>query len=494
MSNLKASVALPEIVQNIGNYINGAWENKEAESFIASNPANGQELARLPKSTRETAQRAIAAANSAQREWARTPVWERANICAKIGDAIEASKDDLIRVLCMEQGKPRAEAEVEVSWASHGFHMGADLVRYMTGEVMYAKTGDRQVIARRAPRGVYAVVTPWNFPVVIPIEYIAPGIATGNTIVWVPAPSTSLVAVALMRLMADAGLPAGVVNLVLGEGATVGDEIVSNSGTHAIGFTGSPRTGKLISERGAGKPMILELGGNGPMIVRADADLDKAAQHAAFGAFANAGQICCATGRVLADASIASALAEKIAAIARTHIVGDPLNASTTMGPLNNIAVVEKTKEHVIDAIAAGARCLTGGEDSQKFPTKLFYPPTVLDQVTPEMRIANEETFGPVVPIIALDGDAELLRVARQTDYGLSMAIYSRDIERALSMAGELDAGIININESTFYWETHMPFGGSAGSRSGTGRVGGRYAIESMTEVRTVSIPVPRYR
>lgn len=484
---------LPSIAHDPGNCIAGLWENQEAESFLATNPANGEILGRLPKSGRATARRAIAAATAAQRGWARLPIWERAALCVKLGDAVEARKGDLARVLSMEQGKPLVEAQMEAGLAAHGFHMASEQVKYMTGEVMTGAMPGRQVLSRQYPRGVYAVITPWNYPALIPTEYLAPGIATGNTIVWVPAPSTALVAVALMRILADAGLPDGVINLVLGEGATVGDEIVSNPGTHAIGFTGSTRTGHMIAERGAGKPMILELGGNGPFIVRRDADLDKAAVSAAFGAFSNCGQICAATGRVLADAAIADALAERIAAIAKGHVPGDPLQQGTTMGPLNNAGVARKVREHVDEAIAQGAACLAGGRALPELGSGLFYAPTVLTGVTPQMRVAREETFGPVVPIIALDGDDELLRVAGDTEYGLSMSIFSRDLEQAMSMAGELAAGIVNINEATFYWETHMPFGGSCRSKSGLGRVGGRYAIDAMTEVRTVSIPVPQY-
>ena len=485
---------VPLIGSNPGNYIGGVWEYGELERFEVRNPANGQLLAELPKSSRETAQRAIRAANSAQYDWGRRSVWERAELCARLGDAVAANKEMLARLLSMEQGKPLAEAQLEVHLSAHGFHMAAEQVKYMTGEVLLGATPGRQVLSRRFPRGVYAVVTPWNYPIMIPVEYLAPGIAAGNAIVWVPAPTTSLVAVALMRILVDAGLPAGVINLVLGDGATVGDEIVANPGTHAIGFTGSPRTGRSIATRGAGKPMTLELGGNGPFIVRRDADLDRAAYSAALGAFSNSGQICAATGRVLANAAIADELAERIVAIARSHKPGDPLHQGTTMGPLNNPAVVNKTREHVEEAIASGAKVLFGGTLLPELGSDLFYAPTVLGGVNQKMRVAREETFGPVVPIIPLDGDDELLRVANDTEYGLSMSIFSSDLERALSMSAELSAGIVNINEATFFWETHMPFGGSSGTHSGTGRVGGRYALEAMSEVRTVSIPFPQYR
>ncbi|WP_084640074.1 aldehyde dehydrogenase family protein [Kaistia adipata] len=484
-----ASGGLPELVSSPGNFIGGAWEDREAAHSDVINPATGQAISRLPKSSRATAQRAIAAAAKAQAAWSRIPVWERAALCVKLASAIDERVPEVARVLSMEQGKPLAQAMGEVSKAADGFRMNAELVKYMTGEVLPAETPDRLVITRRYPRGVYAVITPWNFPVNIPTEYLAPAIATGNAVVWVPAPSTALVAVAFMRVLAEAGLPDGLINLVLGEGAEVGDEIVANPGTHAIGFTGSAATGRRIAERGAGKPMLLELGGNGPMIVRYDADLDTAAKAAAGGAFFNSGQVCAATGRVLADGRIAGELAQKIAKLAGAEHVGDPLHQGTTMGPLNNQAVATKTADHVNEAVAQGAKLLAGGKSLPELGSDLFYAATVLTDVTPDMRIAKEETFGPVVPIIPLEGDAELMRVARDTDYGLSMSVFSGDVETAMAMAGELTAGIVNINASTTYWEIHLPFGGGSGTKSGAGRLGGRHTLEAMTEIRMITLP-----
>lgn len=484
---------VPDFVRAPANYINGQWENREEKTFEARNPASGERLALLPESSRETAQRAIAAAGAAQGPWFRVSQWERADACERIGRAIAARTQDLARLLSLEQGKPLAEAVAEVKSASHCFSMAGEQVRYMTGEILSGVSKGRQVLARRFPRGVYAVITPWNYPVNIPAEYIAPGIATGNSVVWVPAPTTSLVSIALMQIIDEAGIPPGLVNLVLGAGATIGDEIVGHPGTHAIGFTGSTRTGELIARRGAGKPMVLELGGNGPMIVRRDADIEKAALAATVGSFTNCGQVCSSTGRVLADREIAGALSRRIAELAEERIVGNPLHQGTTMGSLNNAAVARKVREHVEDAIASGADRLAGGVVLPHLGSDLFFAPTVLANVTPDMRVAREETFGPVVPVIPLPGDDALLHVARQGEYGLSMAIFSQDIETAIAMSGELSAGVININETTILWETHMPFGGSSGSASGSGRVGGHYAIDAMTEVRTLSIPTPDY-
>lgn len=472
-----------------GNFIDGAWETDEPEWMDATNPATGETLARLPKSSRATVVRAIEAARRAQPAWAKTTPWERANLCERLAQAIQAAQPRLARVLSLDQGKPLAQAVGEIGRAIEGFRLAGEHVKSMKGEIIPTETPGRLVLARRRPRGVYAVVTPWNFPINIPVEYLAPAIATGNAVVWVPAPTTSLVAIEFIRILEEADLPHGLINLVIGEGPVVGDEAVSNPGTHAVGFTGSVATGRRIAERAAGKPLLLELGGNGPLIVRADADLEKAAAAAALGAFSNAGQICAATGRVLADASIAAPFADLVCKKAEEYVLGDPLQQGTTMGPLNNENVLAKTQAHVDNALAGGARCLAGGRARPDLGSKYFFEPTVLVDVTPEMDIAREETFGPVVPVLALRGDDELMAVAADSRYGLSMGIFSEDLGQAMAMADALRAGIVNINERTNYWELHIPFGGGTGTQSGLGRLGGEHTLEAMTEIYTVTLP-----
>jgi acyl-CoA reductase-like NAD-dependent aldehyde dehydrogenase len=298
-------------MENWQNYIGGQWVS-EPETMPAISPANGETIGTLPRSSRETARRAIAAARASQAVWAATSAWKRADICTAIAAKLDERRSEIARVVSQEQGKPLGEATAEITKAAYGFRLAASLVMQMGGSTMPAEDPRKLVLTIRQPRGVYAVVTPWNFPVNIPVEYLAPGIATGNAIVWVPAPTTSVCAVMLMRAMADAGLPHGVVNLVIGDGATVGDEIISHPDTNGIGFTGSALTGRRIAERGAGKPMLLELGGNGPVIVFDDAVVDRAAEAAARGAFLNAGQVCAATGRVLAHRGIADTFARRV--------------------------------------------------------------------------------------------------------------------------------------------------------------------------------------
>ncbi|KGM33374.1 aldehyde dehydrogenase family protein [Inquilinus limosus] len=474
-------------VETFANHIGGRWE-AEAETMPAVNPATGEPIGRLPRSSRETARRAIAAARQAQPGWAATPVWERAKACLAIAAQIDGARDRIARTLSLEQGKPFKEAQGEVGKAADGFRLAAELVKQLRGETLPAEDPSKLVLTLRQPRGVYAVITPWNFPVNIPVEYLAPGIATGNTIVWVPAPTTSMAAIELMRVIEEAGLPPGVVNLVIGEGATVGDEIVAHPGTNGIGFTGSPATGQRIAERGAGKPMLLELGGNGPVLVFEDADLDRAAAAAASGAFFNAGQVCAATGRVLAHRSIVEKLAQRLVEIAKSHTLGDPLQQGTTMGPLNNPKVAAKVREHVEDAVARGATVLAGGRPRPDLGSELFFEPTVITGVTRDMRINREETFGPVVPVLAFDDDAEALDLALDTEHGLSVGLFTADMDRALRFGEVIPAGIVNVNAGSTYWELHLPFGGGSGTRSGIGRLGGCHTLEAMTELKMISI------
>ena len=358
----------------------------------------------------------------------------------------------------------------------------------MKGETLPAEDPTKLVMTLRQPRGVYAVITPWNYPVNIPVEYLAPGIATGNAIVWVPAPTTSMAAVELMRAIEAAGLPAGVVNLVIGEGPVVGDEIVSHPDTAGIGFTGSAATGRRIAERGAGKPMLLELGGNGPLLVFEDADLERAATAAADGAFLNAGQICAATGRVLVHESVADELAERIAGHARHYILGDPLHQGVTMGPLNNPKVAAKVREHVDDAVAARRDVVTGGKPRPDLGSDLFFEPTVLTGVTREMRVNREETFGPVDadPFLPRRRRGDVAR-ARQRIRALRRRLHRRHRTGVALRRG-------HSGRHRQYQRLQHLLGDPpavrrrSGTRSGVGRLGGRLTLEAMTEIKMITV------
>jgi succinate-semialdehyde dehydrogenase/glutarate-semialdehyde dehydrogenase len=473
------------------NYIGGAWKaDPQGDVKMQHSPIDGSEIGPLCWSSRAAAQDAIAAARTAQERWRKVSTWDRARAMRNIGDAIGARREELAQLLTLEQGKPYAEAYFEVGKSVDGFNLAADLVKYLEGATIPTEDPSKRVMTFYQPRGVYAVVTPWNFPVNIPVEYIAPGLAAGNTIVWTPAPSTALIAAALIRAITDADLPPGVLNLVTGAGSVVGDEIVSNPGTDAVGFTGSAATGRLISQRAAGKPQLMELGGNGPVVILQDADLDRAAQATASGSFANAGQVCSSSERILVHRKVYDAFAERMAQKAREVVLGDPRDASTTMGPLNNAAVAQKVAEHVGDAIERGASAITGGKSPDGARSPLYFEPTVLTGVTRESLINTEETFGPVAPLLIFDTDEEAFALARDNRYGLVSSVFTQDIDRAFRYVAEMPTGTVNINDTSNYWELHIPFGGASGKDSGIGRVGGRYALTAMCDLKTATFTV----
>ncbi|HEY3128128.1 MAG TPA: aldehyde dehydrogenase family protein [Acidobacteriota bacterium] len=469
-------------------YIDGQWvESESGAYFDAYNPANLDVIARVSQGTRKDAERAIFAAYRGLSKIARMPTWDRAKMLYRVADVMEARREDLARTLSEDQGKPyESEALPEVDMSISGFREAADLAKFLETSVIPVADGNKRVWSIRQPRGVYAIITPWNFPINIPVEYLAPGLAMGNTIVWVPAPTTSVCAVKLMECIEEADVPKGVVNLVTGPGPVAGDEIVRHPLTAAIGFTGSPQTGKSIAREGAGKPMLLELGGNGPTIVLDDADIPKACKAIAFACFFNAGQVCSATERIIVSPRIHDVFLEGLLEQAKQFRMGAPLDPSTTLGPLNNHAVAEKTDRHIEDSVSKGAIILYGGNRAPEFGSKLFYQPTVIDRVTQDMQFNREETFGPVAPIMVSGSDDEIMAGADSSAYGLVASVWTSDMKRAFYFAENLRAGIVTINENSDYWEPHIPFGGMSGKQSGVGRIGGRHTLEAMSDLKTI--------
>jgi len=470
-------------------HIGGAWvESDSGATMTATSPATGETIGSVPEGTREDARRAIAAANAAARDWASRSAFERAESMERVAAIVGERRDELARTLSLDQGKPlRAEAYDEVAELGEYWRMAAADARRLEGSMPPSVDAGKRVLAYRVPRGVVGVITPWNWPYTMPAEVIAPALASGNAVVWVPAPTTSICAVKLAECIVAAELPAGVFNLVTGPGAEVGDEIAANPGTHAIGFIGSIATGYRVAERAAGKAQLLEMGGNGPVIVLEDANLDAAVEATLTASFLCAGQSCTAGELFLVHEAVHDDFLERLTARVAADIrLGDPFADETTMGPLNNEPTAAKMDRHLEDAVGQGAEVVAGGSRALGFPTDLYYEATVLDRVSSEMEVAREETFGPVVPISTIRSEDEALAIIDSGPYGLLASIFTEDLRRGLRFAEAARAGWVNVNEGSNYWESHLPFGGRAGSKSGVGRVGGRHAMDAFTELKTV--------
>lgn len=472
-------------------FVDGAWTpSSSGATFDATSPSTGAPIARVAEGTREDVARAIESAHRVWPSWAWRSAFERASAMGRIAERIDGRRDELARTLALDQGKPlRAEAYDEVEELIAYFEMAAaDAVR-MEGLLPPSVDAGKRVLLQRVPRGVVGVISPWNWPYTMPGEILAPALAYGNCVVWAPAPTTSMCAVRLTETIAAADLPSGVINMVTGPGPVVGDEIAVNPGTSTVGFIGSIATGHRVAERAAGKDLLLEMGGNGPLVVCEDADLDAAVAATLTACFLNAGQSCTAGELILVHEDVHDeylSLLEE--AIGKRIRLGDPFDDATTMGPLNNRPTAEKTERHVAEALERGATLVSGGERAPEHGSDLFFQPTVLDGVRPEMEVAREETFGPVVPVATIRDEREAVELVNGSPYGLLSAIFTRDLRRGLRFAEAVRAGWVNVNEGTNYWESHLPFGGRAGSRSGVGRVGGRFSMERLTELKTVVI------
>ena len=471
-------------------FLDGAWTGSvSGETFTADSPATGETIGEVPRGSRDDARLAIGAANRAADGWARATVFERAAALHRVADEVEKRRTDLARTLTLDQGKPIAEARDEVEELVQYWRNAAEDGKRLEGRLANSVTPGKKVLLFRRPRGVIGVITPWNWPYTMPAELIAPALASGNAVVWTPASTTAIAAVALAECVVEADLPPGVFNLVTGPGSTVGDEIARNPGTHGIGFIGSTETGRKVAEAAAGKAAVLELGGNGPIVVLDDADLDLAAEATVTACFLCAGQSCTAGERLLVHRDVRAEFVAKLARLVTERaVLGDPFDDRTTMGPLNNDGVAQKMDEHVADALERGASVVAGGGRAGGFPTPLYWQATVLDDVPVEALVAQEETFGPIAPVVAIDSLEQAIELTNASPYGLLSAIFTRDLAKGLRFADAARTGWVNVNESSNYWETHLPFGGRSGTASGIGRVGGTAPMESFTELQTVVV------
>jgi succinate-semialdehyde dehydrogenase/glutarate-semialdehyde dehydrogenase len=450
-------------------------------------PSTGDQVGRAIAATTGDVTEAVEAAHRAFPGWAALSPDQRGAPLRRAHALVLKRADDLARALTLECGKPFDEARDEVLWGAEFLLWYAEEARRPWGEILASNGPDQRLYVHRRPRGVVACITPWNFPSSLVTRKVAPAVAAGNTVVLKPAEQTPLSAVLLFELFDEAGFPPGVLNLVCGDPNAIGEVLTSASQVRQISFTGSVEVGKLLLRRAASgvKKVTLELGGHAPFVVFSDADLDLAAEKLAFSKFQNAGQTCIAANRVLVERGIVDELGRRLAGLAAAARVGDGLESGVTIGPLIDGRALEKVREHLADAIGRDARLLCGGEAPSGLDPERFFAPTVLADVPPDARIATEETFGPVAPLIPFDSEEEAVALANASDYGLAAYLFTRDLGRAHRVGEALDYGMVAINDGALGW-VQAPFGGI--KRSGDGREGGRQGLEEYLDVQYVSV------
>src|SRR5438067_10516987 len=429
-------------VRVLRNFVGADWVESTGENVrVIVSPVTGETLAEVPDANPEDVDRAVAAARAAQPGWAALSPWDRAKICHAIADLIGERREEFARELSLEQGKPYAsEALGDVDETAENFRIPAEDVKRMETAIIPSQDAAKRILTFRKPNGVYAGITPWNFPTLIPVELIAPGIAAGNTIVMKPSEWTPVAMANFIQIMADAGLPEGVVNVVYGAG-DVGELLVTHPDVDCIGFVGSHATAERIVRAAGLKRSLIEASGNGPVIVCEDADLGRAAQGAVFGGFFCAGQVCCATERVLVHERVHDAFLEEVAKVAACWKLGDPFDAATKVGPMNNEPTAAKMDAHLDDAVGKGAEVVLGGSRAGGHPTELYYEPTVVAGAGLDTLTNREETFGPIVPLIRVGSDDEALAAANDSHLGLQAAVYTSSLSRAFRYLDNLRVG-----------------------------------------------------
>jgi aldehyde dehydrogenase (NAD+) len=466
-------------------YINGEWVSHD-DTFADYNPATGEVWAEIPNGTREHAGRAIEAAAAAKAEWGAMPHQQRAGYLLKAAELLEKRQMDFANPLIDEGGAWIGKSMFETGYVPGLFRTAAAAVYQMTGEILPSDHGKISMVVRQ-PLGVVTVISPWNFPLLLSARGLAFALAVGNTIVLKPSEETPVSGgILIAELFAEAQLPPGVFNVVTCSRENVeevGDELVTNPQVGGISFTGSTAVGRQVASKAGQmlKKACVELGGKDALIILDDADMEKALNAATFGTFMHQGQICMSVEKIIVDAAIAAEFTERFVEKVKTLSVGDPREMANVIGPIINQRQLDKIHGQVTDAIERGAELLVGGKHEG-----LFYQPTVLANITPEMQIYQEETFGPVAPIIAVNGVDEAVAVANDSEYGLSAGIITRDEEKGLAIAHRLQTGMAHVNDSSVNDEPHVPFGGV--KNSGVGRHGGRASVETFTELRWLTL------
>jgi succinate-semialdehyde dehydrogenase/glutarate-semialdehyde dehydrogenase len=476
---MKQQLARPELFREAA-YINGQWIDSD-DRIPVSNPADGEVLGSVPRLGEVETRAAIEAANAAWPAWRERVAKDRAVLLRRWFDLMIANADDLARMMTLEQGKPLAEARGEVLYAASFVEWFAEEAKRTYGDTIPTPARDRRLMVIRQPIGVCAAITPWNFPAAMITRKVAPALAAGCTVIVKPATQTPFTALALARLAEEAGLPAGIFNVVTGDTRAIGAELTSNPIVRKLSFTGSTEVGRVLMSQCAPtiKKLSLELGGNAPFLVFEDADLDAAVEGAMASKYRNTGQTCVCANRLLVHDKVYDAFAEKLARRVEALQVGSGLEDGVTQGPLIDRSALEKVEEHIADAVGQGARVLTGGKRHTRGGT--YFEPTVLVDVTPQMRVAREETFGPVAPLFRFSDEAEAIRMANDTEFGLAAYFYARDVGRILRVGEALEYGMIGINTGIISNEV-APFGGI--KQSGLGREGSRYGIDEYLEMK----------
>ncbi|CAJ0793278.1 Vanillin dehydrogenase [Ralstonia holmesii] len=487
------NIAPPDAVQTISMLINGERvQAAEGAVFERRNPLDGTVATRAPAATVDDARRAVDAAAAAFPAWAAIGPSERRALLMRAAQALEAKGEAFAAAMAAETGASALWAGFNVHLAASGLQEAAAMVTQIAGEIIPSDVPGSLAMGVRQPAGVVLGIAPWNAPVILAVRAIALPLACGNTVVLKGSEISPATHGFIIEALQEAGLPNGVVNFVTNAPADAGavvEAMIAHPAVRRVNFTGSTRVGRIIAQTCATylKPVVLELGGKAPLLVLADADIDAAVDGAAFGAFANSGQICMSTERIIVDESIADAFVGKLAAKAAALPLGDPRKGPAVLGSVFDMSTVERCNHLIDDALAKGAKLLCGGKADST-----LMPATLLDHVTPDMLIYSEESFGPVKGIVRVSGDDAAVACANDNAYGLSSAVFSRDVARAMNVARRIESGICHINGPTVHDEAQMPFGGV--KASGFGRFGGRAGVAEFTELRWMTVQTtPRH-
>jgi succinate-semialdehyde dehydrogenase/glutarate-semialdehyde dehydrogenase len=463
-------------------YIDGEWTGN-GKTFPVVNPANGAQLGTVPKLGAEEARRAVDAAERAWPAWRAKTAKERAGVLRKWYELMMANQEDLAQILTAEQGKPLTESRGEIAYGASFIEWFAEEGKRAYGEVIPQHQADKRVLVIKQPIGVSALITPWNFPNAMITRKAGPALAAGCTVVIKPAGQTPYSALAMAELGSRAGIPKGVLNVITGDSKAIGAELCANPKVRKLSFTGSTETGRVLMRQCADtiKKLSLELGGNAPFIVFDDADLDAAVEGALASKYRNAGQTCVCANRLYVQDGVYDAFAAKLTEKVKGFKVGAGTEPGVVIGPLIDENGVKKVEQHVADAVGKGAKVVLGG----KRLNGLFFQPTVLTNVSPEMLVSYEETFGPVAPLIRFKTEEEVIRLANNTEFGLSGYFYSRDVGRIFRVAEAMETGIVGANVGIISTEI-APFGGV--KQSGLGREGSKYGLEEYLEVKYILV------